>query len=119
MSVFLVIEPFGVIAEDLAQSIREYDPFAEVFTAPSAAEGVRAISGKGAVEVAFLHMNPEKFRRSQLSVPLSDSNTLCVFMGEAADLAEDGRCFLLDRPFSDATVAALLERILPRNRAVG
>jgi hypothetical protein len=117
MSVYLVVEPIRIIANDLALCIQEYDRDAEVIVATSPDEARVAVVGGDSVQVAFLHMDLETFSAGPLADVLAASATVCVFMGGAAERVRDARYLLLERPFSSEMVANLLARIMPRDRA--
>ncbi|MES2145188.1 MAG: hypothetical protein V4516_12725 [Pseudomonadota bacterium] len=116
MSVYLVVEPVSIIAMDLGASIREFDPSAQIIVAQSADTAVRALAGQDAVGVAFLHMDPCGLATGPLAAGLAARGAVCVFMGEAAERAAQTGILLLERPFSTATVADLLARIVPEDR---
>jgi hypothetical protein len=117
MSVYLVVEPIGLIAADLCESIRDHDPDAQVVVAASAEDAAVAISGRDAVQLAILHMSPTAFSAGPLAEILAGNQTICVFMGNAAETLRDARFLVLQQPFSTDTVTDLLARLVPRDRA--
>ncbi|MFN0114539.1 MAG: hypothetical protein ACKVPY_07685 [Paracoccaceae bacterium] len=105
---YLVLEPTQLIASDLATSLCECDPSADVLMAHSAEAALAALSRAGLFRLAFLHVDPDDFAASDLGRALIARRTTCVFMGEQAERRRDMSAYVLQWPFSPQTMAALL-----------
>lgn len=107
---YLIVEPVSIIADDLALSVKDFDQGAIVVVAGTQQEALAAITDCGAVRFAFVHADPKGFDETVLGQALTERRAVCVFMGDAADLAKKA-LIVLDRPFSPQTIAALLARL--------
>ena len=116
MSRILIVEPIALIAEDLAASIRAWDPDAEILTAAAPEAGVDLLSTGAKVDMAFLHLRPEGFADTALAGLLAASNAVWVFMGHSVNRDRDARVLSLDFTFSDTSVADVLALVLPKKR---
>jgi hypothetical protein len=108
--VYLIIEPIDIIATDLAHIVQDFDADAIVLVAKAPDDAMSMIAGHPAIHAALIHASPQGHAESDLGIALAARNTRCVFMGDAAERAATEMHVLL-RPFSTATVAALLEEL--------
>lgn len=108
-SVYLVVEPIHIIAEDLAMSVQDYDPSATVLIAPSPEAACAVLAGEGFVRLAFVNLDARRFHKTDLARALVARGTKVVFAGGFSE-PEGSELLVLDRPFSAETTAALLQR---------
>ncbi len=111
---YLIVEPVSIIASDLALSVQDYDIDATVLAADTLQAAVTLLAGMDPVHFAFIHADPTLFDGTELGLALAEQNTVCVFMGDAAERAQKA-LIVLDRPFSPLTIAALLARLMADN----
>jgi hypothetical protein len=104
--IYLVAEAVELIAEDLADCLREADPGARVvIAAPRPGFAGRLPPGIAAA-AAFLHLDPNDPAVAADLAQLRASGARLWFMGASAEMR--GGPEVLDRPFSTETVAAAL-----------
>jgi hypothetical protein len=108
-SVYLVVEPIGIIATDLAMNVQEYDPSATVLIALAHAAAWGALQGYANVRLAFVNADPSEFTTTNLARALDERRAKVIFTGDAAERNDSG-VLVLHRPFSAETTAALLQR---------
>jgi len=119
--VFLIVEPLGLVAEDLAQCIAEHRAGARVVVAPDADAALRTHDDAPRISAAIVHVDPEGFSQTPLGAWLNSVGARVAFLGDAAErwMAGDAGppcgggtgIVVLDRPFSPASVGALLDRL--------
>ncbi len=106
---YLVALRHAVVAQDIAQTVAEFDPAAPVIVAASSAEAVQALEGVGEVALAFVGEGPRGFRASPLAEALARRGASVVLMGGEAEVEGEAAGFaVLARPFSMGVVTALL-----------
>ena len=110
-SVYLVMEPIGIIASDLAMNVQDYDPRATVLVALSPEAGCVMLEGHLSVRLAFVHTDPTGFATTCLARMLAERGAKVAFTGDSAE-RNDKDALVLHRPFSTDTTAALLPRAL-------
>lgn len=115
-TVYLVVEPIGIIASDLAMNVKEYDASAKVLIALTLKKGVEMLEGHAAVRLAFVHADPSDFADTILARALSGRGAQVIFTGDAAERKDSG-IFVLQRPFCAQTTAAALQRAEMSERA--
>lgn len=108
-AVYLVVEPIGIIASDLAFNVQDYDPSATVLVALSPDAGCDLLQDHAAVSVAFVHADPCTFVVTKLARALKSRGAKLVFSGDAAERNGCG-VLVLQRPFCAQSTAALLQR---------
>jgi hypothetical protein len=108
-SVYLVVEPIGIIASDLAMNVQEYNPSATVLIALAHEAASAVLQGYEYVRLAFVHADPSGFAMTDLARALAERKAKVVFTGDAAERNDSG-ILVLHRPFSSETTAALLQR---------
>lgn len=110
---FLVIEPFAVIAEDLAMSIADFDPTAEVRIARSMDTALAMVEPLSVVTLAVVHEDPALFMQSNLNVVLTARGAKVVLIGDTAEEATGHAGFaVMHRPYAPESVVALLAAVL-------
>ncbi|MCE6952322.1 hypothetical protein LAZ40_18305 [Cereibacter sphaeroides] len=106
-SCYLVALKHVVIAEDVAQAIRDHDPAADVILG----RDPRAIPEDRVPLVAFLGLSPAEAGRLPAVQDLLARGTRLVLIGDEAEDAGEGRFWwVLPRPFTSDAVLALLVR---------
>ena len=106
-SCYLVALKHVVIAEDVAQTIRDHDPGADVILV----RDLGAIPGDRHPLVAFLGLSPTDARRLPVVRDLLERGTRLVLIGdEAEETGEATSWWVLPRPFTSDAVLALLLR---------
>lgn len=111
---YLILEPVGIVADDLASCISDYDPSATVLLAPTVDIALLAMARPDKPGVAFLHADPEKIEASALGSALRAANTTCIYLGDAADRASQSGLLVLQMPFSPQITEALLQSLVKR-----
>lgn len=105
---FLVVVPLTLIAEDLAQVLRDAQPGARVLMATTASEAMNMLRDGVPISAAFIELRIEEAASSGLIARLRELGARIVLMRD--DMPEGlGPCHLLDMPFSDAHVVQLLK----------
>jgi hypothetical protein len=113
---YFITGPVEVIAYDLAHAIRAYDPTAIVkcFRDPDEAMAALDVTRPAAV---LAHRDPAGFRTTRLGRALDAMGIPYAFLGALVDERDD-EVIILDSPFSEATVATLLQGLLGRSQGV-
>lgn len=110
---YLVIEPFGVIAQDLAISIADFDTHAEVRIATSLDDPELHIHASDTVALAIVNADPAVFAQSSLASALVARRAKIVLIGDAAEQANEFAGFpVMHRPYAPESVIALLATLL-------
>ncbi len=107
--VCLVLEPVGLIAEDLAALIGDIAPDARVILAASPEEALAALGDQVRIGIAFADLPPARLRASLLGKVLEGAQVPVVFLGYEAEARAEAQRFL-ELPFAEEAVAAELER---------
>jgi hypothetical protein len=106
---YLVALRHVVVAQDIAQTVGEFDPDARVVVAASPAEAVQRIEGIGRIALAFVGEGPRGFAGSALAGALARRGASVVLMGGEAEAEGEAAGFaVLARPFGMGAVTALL-----------
>jgi hypothetical protein len=108
-NVYLVVEPFEIIAYDLAMNVQEYDASATVLIAPLPEIACQVLQDHASVWLAFVHADANGFATTELARALDERGAKVVFTGDAAE-RNDSTILVLHRPFSAETTAALLRQ---------
>lgn len=111
LRLFVVVEPVGLVAEDLAQCIGDFHADALVLRAANVAMAIRALAGHSRVTAAFVHCDPRGFCATALGTALTVRGAQIIFMGGRADMAAEGTLLRLRRPFDSDTVQMMLESL--------
>lgn len=107
---YLIALRHVLVAEDIAQAIREHEPRARVVRAASAEEAAWAVEGVARLRVAFVAADPEGFEASALARAVAARGGRVVLMGEAAEAKGPALGFaVLRRPFDSGAVIGHLE----------
>jgi hypothetical protein len=102
---YLIVLRHVLVAQDIAMTIAEFDPAAQVILTDSAAEAVERLSGVDRLAVAFVGQGPEAFRASPLSQTVARKGGRVVLMGEEAEAHGEAQGFaVLTRPFSTGSI---------------
>lgn len=98
-----------LVAQDLAQTIVDFDPGATVVFATTLQEAVAALDGAAALAVAFISGNPDDVLGCGLSRAITDRGGRVVLLGLEAEARGPSAAFdVLLQPFdTDAVVAKL------------
>ncbi len=123
-SLCLVIEPKPLVAEDLAELIRETAPHLKVMVVETADDPRLTEAVLASIGMAFVHTAPEQFRASALGLRLSEAGTPVIFTAadfaltdfvsrRVADVPYARRSELvLPSPFSGSELATVLQTVL-------
>ncbi|MDO9527421.1 MAG: hypothetical protein Q7J57_18090 [Gemmobacter sp.] len=106
-SLYLVVEPMTLVAEDLAGALAEVDLGARVLIAANAAVASTILQEVGTLYAAIVCADPTDFGLTPFGQLLAERAQHIVFMGEEAEAAP-GNDLLLGQPFSTETVADLI-----------
>lgn len=107
MSEFFVLGPDQIVATDLADAIRSNDPQARVTVFRRDEEVLAALATRQPAAV-ILHREPDGFAGTALGQALAARGIPQGFLSAAE---EAGGATILESPFTEATVAALLEEL--------
>jgi hypothetical protein len=107
---YIVVEPSQIVAQDLAHAIRAFDPKAEVRLLSHPADALAAVN-KARPAAVFLHREPTSDQSVKVGLALRDAGVPIAFTGAEAEMSVGG-AEVLDSPFTEATVAAILQRLL-------
>ncbi len=106
---YIVIVPETLVAEDLAETIAEFDRAAEVICARTDAAAAAALKALGRVEIAFVASTPRGFVGSTLHEEIVQRGGRVVLMGvEAERTGPTGQFDVLAQPFDTDSVLARL-----------
>jgi hypothetical protein len=114
---YFIVGPMQVVAQDLAYSIRICDPAARIDCFATSAEALAALDGARPVAV-LMHRDPAQFQTTPLGRALQARGIPHAFLGPLAD-GGGAEPMILESPFSDATVAALLQVLVGKLRLQG
>ncbi|WP_333815546.1 hypothetical protein [Tabrizicola sp.] len=106
MEVFIV-GPDQIVAQDLADAIRANDPDARVRVFRRAEEVIARLATEPPTAV-ILHREPEGFPETALGRALATDGIPHGFLSTSGEM---GGAAILASPFTEATVAALLEEL--------
>jgi hydrogenase maturation factor len=116
---YLVIEPFGVIAQDLAISISDFDIHAEVRIATSLDDAEPLVHASDAVTLAVVNADPAVFAQTELASALAARRAKIVLIGDAAEQANEAAGFpVMHRPYAPESVIALLASLLAQDQHI-
>lgn len=106
---YLVVVTERVVADDIAQTIADFDPASNVVCANSLAEAEAALPAIGPVELAFIAGCPTSFVGSALHRGLSERGGRVILLGIEAEMTGPTPVFdVLPQPFdTDAVIAKL------------
>lgn len=107
---YFVVEPEQIVAQDLAHAIQAYDPRAEVCLFRSVEEAVSGLAQYRPLAV-ILHAEPGRFLANMAARALVRAGVPLAFLGAEAEAWPEG-AEVLASPFSEASVAALMQRLV-------
>jgi hypothetical protein len=109
-NVYFVVEPEQIVAQDLAHAIHAFDSLAEVRLFRMLDEAALALTQDRPL-AAILHADPARFVTSAAGRVLAEAGVPLAFLGTEAEARPMG-ADVLASPFSEASVAALLQRLV-------
>ena len=110
--VYLLVMRHLIVAQDLAEIIRESEPEAEVLLAATASAALETLSDVRTISVAFITTGPDEFAASALKAAIAAREGRVVLMGDAAERYGENDSFaILAQPFLPAKVTSLLMRM--------
>ena len=109
-NVYFVVEPEQIVAQDLAHAIHTFDSLAEVRLFRMLDEAALALTQDRPL-AAILHADPARFVTSAAGRVLAEAGVPLAFLGTEAEARPMG-ADVLASPFSEASVAALLQRLV-------
>jgi hypothetical protein len=107
---YFVVVPQQVIALDLAHAIRAVDSLAEVTLFRQVEDAIAALD-QFRPRAVFVDYEPRQFRASPEGRVLAKQGIPVAYLG-MTDQSQSNGAIVLDSPFSESTVATLLEAIL-------
>ena len=111
---YLIVIGDYIVALDLAQTVADFCPTAQVIQQSTAVAALAAVAAIDRVTVAFVGEPPHSFARSELARLIADKGGRVVFVGgEAEDLGPGSAHTVLNRPFSTPAVLAHLKQATP------
>jgi len=106
---YLVLVTETLVAQDIAQTITDFDPASKVICAGSLAAAEVAVAAEHAIEIAFVAGNPGQFAQSALHRGLIARGSRVVLLGYEAEASGPTPVFdVLQQPFDTAAVVAKL-----------
>lgn len=114
---YFVVEPELIVAQDLAHAIRSFDPHARVHHFRSTQEAWTALL-KLKPKAILLQADPVAFAETPLAEALKERAVPYALTGPEAQTATESAAVLAS-PFSEASVATLLLRLLNANGGNG
>ncbi len=109
-TLYFVVEPVQIVAQDLAHAIRAFDPAGEVRLFGRMTEVPLALAEARPTAV-FLHRSLNGTPTQRISEALEAAGVPYAFLGGGAG-ADLPHAPVLASPFTESTVAALLRRLL-------
>ncbi len=109
--VFVVIEDNTIIAEDIAEAIKEYAGTAVVLMWKKVVASVEAIDNIPKLTAAFLAMSVKELAESGLDDALARKESAIVLLRSPDQSGQAVGWHFLDRPFTTDDIHALLQRI--------
>lgn len=107
---YLIVMREVLIAQDIAQTIADHDPGAQVIIALTVAEAIAALEPVTELVIAFIADQPARFGQSVLSVAITARGGRVVMLGEDAETTGPNRNWdVLYQPF---TTDAVIERLV-------
>jgi hypothetical protein len=107
---YLIVLRHVLVAEDIADALRERDPDAMVLRARTAPDALELLGAVGRLRAAVLAVAPRDYLGSALSRAVAERGGRPILMGEAAEAEGEmlGFC-VLARPFTSDALLALLD----------
>lgn len=109
-TLYFVVEPAQIVAQDLAHSIRAFDPQGQVRLFSRMAD-VPAALAEARPTAVFLHRGLDGTSAQRISRTLEQAAVPYAFLGGSAE-PESPAALVLASPFNEITVAAMLRRLL-------
>ena len=108
---YLIVMREVVIAQDLALTITDSDPGAQVIIAATEAEAVAALGSVQSLVLAFIADRPARFARSGLARAVAQRGGRVVLLGDEAEATGPTKAWdVLEQPFNTDAVLAKLAR---------
>lgn len=107
---YFVVEPELIVAQDLAHAIKVFDPKAKVHLFRSTPEAWTALL-RLKPKAILLQADPVSFAKTPMAEALTEREVPYALTGPDAQTATESGA-VLALPFSEASVAALLRRLL-------
>lgn len=112
---YLIVLHDCVVLQDIAGTIEEFDPSAQVIAVTNPAEAAARLAEVEQIAIAFVEAAPLAFGSTSLALEIASRGGHVVYLGDAAEDAEDtGRWVILRRPFSSDVVANHLAGLMPK-----
>lgn len=97
-----------VIGRDLAETLRDFDPCAEVLVVSCCAEALALTLERETISIAFIEADPADCAVTRLDAALACRGGRLVLLGDAAEEARGLRWPVLHRPFTSEIVHSLV-----------
>ncbi len=111
---YLIVLHDCVVLQDIADTIKDFDPRAQVIAATTPDGALSALIGVERVAVAFIEAAPQAFRETDLAAAIVSRGGQNVFVGDAAeDAGISAHWNVLRRPFSSDAILAHLTALMP------
>ena len=109
---FLIVLKQVVVAQDIALTLSDLNPAAQVVVASSHSEALAALAAVSSVALAIVNDGPQSFPHSDLCHAITLRGGRVVLVGtEAEDAGEAAGWQVLHRPFTSDAVLALLKPV--------
>ena len=110
---YLVMIADCVVATDLAQSVTDFSPQAQVIVKSDPGAALEAAALAASITVAFVERAPKSFERSELARMIVQKGGRVILLGaEAEELGPSAGYAVLQRPFSSRMVLEHLSRLV-------
>ncbi len=109
---YFVVQPVLIVAQDLAHAIRAYDASAQVHIFGQVSDALSALSDTRPLAV-FLHSRLNGVQSQRIKDALRDAGVPFAFTGAEAEVFPVD-AHVLASPFTEATVATLLQELVGR-----
>lgn len=107
---FLVVDPMPLVAEDLAELLREAHPGADVVLASTASQAVAWLADLPGLTAAFVNLCAEDLAKADLPARIEALGGAVVSLWGDRPIGA-GRWFVLDLPFSAESLRSVLGRL--------
>ncbi len=113
-AVYLVAVQDFVVSQDLIDTVRDFDPTAEVITARDCHGALLAVTSHPRLTLGFVEAGPDRVARAHLDVAIRRRRGRLVLLGDEAEEEWESGAHagddwpVLMRPFSTQTVTAML-----------
>ena len=111
-SVYLIVEPDHLIAQDLVQTLAEAEPDAVIVSSASLAAAGKDVRPHTAIDIAFLHVDGDELDATNLMNDLRARGAKFVMLNGTSDSTEENSAswVIVPVPFSSSMIVAAIEK---------